>query len=262
MKLSLTRFAQLALTTSALVLALPMAQSEARPSHTLRHSAVTIALPLNGEVTDFSSRRRNRHVRHHTAASDGASSAAPSFRASHTRTPRVAAAVAVRLLRYDRQCRGGNAARRARSRNCAGADRGCRMRRCRSASAVPASLSEARRYLGTNPTGRGSLWCATFMNMVLERSGHRGTGSNLARSFASYGQRVSGPQVGAIAVMAAAAVMSASSRHRCARQPDHHFGQLSAPRCGSDLFARPHLRLRHADVTARSLNPRPVAPSP
>jgi uncharacterized protein (TIGR02594 family) len=62
-------------------------------------------------------------------------------------------------------------------------------------------VSEARRYIGGNPTGRGSLWCARFMNMVLQRSGHRGTGSDMARSFASYGQRVSGPQVGAIAVM-------------------------------------------------------------
>jgi uncharacterized protein (TIGR02594 family) len=62
-------------------------------------------------------------------------------------------------------------------------------------------VAEARRYIGGNPTSRRSLWCARFMNMVLERSGHRGTGSDLARSFASYGQRVSGPQVGAIAVM-------------------------------------------------------------
>lgn len=63
-------------------------------------------------------------------------------------------------------------------------------------------VAEARRYLGGNPTSRSSLWCARFMNMVLERTGHHGTGSDLARSFASYGQRVSGPQVGAIAVMA------------------------------------------------------------
>ena len=62
-------------------------------------------------------------------------------------------------------------------------------------------VAEARRYIGGNPTSRGRLWCARFMNMVLERSGHHGTGSDLARSFASYGQRVSGPQVGAIAVM-------------------------------------------------------------
>jgi uncharacterized protein (TIGR02594 family) len=62
-------------------------------------------------------------------------------------------------------------------------------------------VAEARRYLGGNPTGRGSLWCARFMNMVLQHSGHRGTGSDMANSFASYGQRISGPQVGAIAVM-------------------------------------------------------------
>ncbi|WP_027514131.1 TIGR02594 family protein [Bradyrhizobium sp. WSM1417] len=62
-------------------------------------------------------------------------------------------------------------------------------------------VSEARRYVGGNPTGRGSLWCARFMNMVLEKTGHRGTGSDMANSFAHYGARVSGPQVGAIAVM-------------------------------------------------------------
>ena len=62
-------------------------------------------------------------------------------------------------------------------------------------------VSEARRYIGGNPTGRGSLWCARFMNMVLQHSGYRGTGSDMANSFSHYGQRVSGPQVGAIAVM-------------------------------------------------------------
>jgi uncharacterized protein (TIGR02594 family) len=62
-------------------------------------------------------------------------------------------------------------------------------------------VSEARRYLGGNPTGRGSLWCARFMNMVLQHTGHTGTGSDMAASFAHYGQRISGPQIGAIAVM-------------------------------------------------------------
>ena len=62
-------------------------------------------------------------------------------------------------------------------------------------------VSDARRYLGTNPTSRGRLWCARFMNKVLEDTGHRGTGSDLAASFAHYGTRISGPQVGAIAVM-------------------------------------------------------------
>ena len=62
-------------------------------------------------------------------------------------------------------------------------------------------VMEARHFLGTNPTSRGSLWCARFMNMVLQRTGHRGTGSDMASSFAHYGHRVSGPEVGAIAVM-------------------------------------------------------------
>jgi uncharacterized protein (TIGR02594 family) len=63
-------------------------------------------------------------------------------------------------------------------------------------------VAEARRYIGNgNPTDRARLWCARFMNMVLQKTGHRGTGSDMARSFANYGRRVSGPQVGAIAVM-------------------------------------------------------------
>ncbi len=70
-----------------------------------------------------------------------------------------------------------------------------------SASGSSDIVAEARRWLGGNPTRRRSLWCAAFMNFVLERTGHHGTGSDLARSFASYGHRVSGPRVGAIAVM-------------------------------------------------------------
>jgi len=61
-------------------------------------------------------------------------------------------------------------------------------------------VSEARKYIGTNPTGRGSLWCGAFMDMVLKRTGHPG-GGNLAWGYQHYGTRVSGPQVGAIAVM-------------------------------------------------------------
>ena len=72
-------------------------------------------------------------------------------------------------------------------------------------------VSEARKYIGTNPTGRGSLWCGAFMDLVLKRTGHPG-GGNLAWGYAHYGTRVSGPQVGAIAVMGrTAAAMSAWS---------------------------------------------------
>src|SRR5476651_1653528 len=65
----------------------------------------------------------------------------------------------------------------------------------------PALVSEARKYLGTNPTARSKLWCATFMNMVLAKAGYAGTNSDAARSFAAYGHRVSEPEIGAIAVL-------------------------------------------------------------
>ena len=61
-------------------------------------------------------------------------------------------------------------------------------------------VSQARAYMGTNPTGRGRAWCGAFMDMVLKKTGHKG-GGNLARAYARYGTRVAGPQVGAIAVM-------------------------------------------------------------
>jgi uncharacterized protein (TIGR02594 family) len=65
----------------------------------------------------------------------------------------------------------------------------------------PALVSEARKYMGTNPTDRTRLWCATFMNMVLAKTGYSGTNSDAAKSFAQYGRRISEPRIGAIAVL-------------------------------------------------------------
>jgi uncharacterized protein (TIGR02594 family) len=65
----------------------------------------------------------------------------------------------------------------------------------------PALVREARKYMGTNPTDRKKLWCATFMNFVLAKAGYAGTNSDAAKSFAQYGHRISSPQVGAIAVL-------------------------------------------------------------
>jgi uncharacterized protein (TIGR02594 family) len=62
-------------------------------------------------------------------------------------------------------------------------------------------VAEARRWIGTNPTTRATLWCARFMNFVLERLGLPGTASDVAKSFASYGKKLAGPKIGAIAVM-------------------------------------------------------------
>lgn len=66
---------------------------------------------------------------------------------------------------------------------------------------MPALVAEARKYMGTNPTARTRLWCATFMNFVLAKVGYAGTNSDAAKSFAYYGRRISEPQVGAIAVL-------------------------------------------------------------
>jgi len=73
--------------------------------------------------------------------------------------------------------------------------------RGRPAFGWPALIVEARKYMGTNPTARTKLWCATFMNMILAKTGYAGTGSDAAKSFASYGKRISEPRVGAIAVL-------------------------------------------------------------
>jgi uncharacterized protein (TIGR02594 family) len=61
-------------------------------------------------------------------------------------------------------------------------------------------VSTARKYIGTNPTNRRTLWCGAFMDKVLRENGFKG-GGNLALGYAKYGRRVSGPQVGAIAVI-------------------------------------------------------------
>ncbi|MGE0063553.1 MAG: TIGR02594 family protein [Xanthobacteraceae bacterium] len=63
-----------------------------------------------------------------------------------------------------------------------------------------ALVAEARRYLGTNPTRRATLWCGAFLDMVLRKTGYRG-GGNLALAYARYGKRIAGPKVGAIVVL-------------------------------------------------------------
>jgi uncharacterized protein (TIGR02594 family) len=99
-------------------------------------------------------------------------------------------------------------------------------------------VSEARKYIGTNPTGRGSLWCGAFMDLVLKRTGHTG-GGNLASAYAHYGTRVSGPQVGALAVMG--------------RRGGGHVGVVS----GIDANGNPIIISgNHNHTTAESVYPR------
>lgn len=61
-------------------------------------------------------------------------------------------------------------------------------------------VSTARSQIGNGPVyGRRTLWCARFLNWVLEQTGHKGTGSDMAESFASLPH--TDLHVGAIAVM-------------------------------------------------------------
>ena len=123
------------------------------------------------------------------------SQGAPSFSQAES-TPRIA---------YRSHSRMGHQAALARLRHYARTQASVTPSETGAGTATSGSSSslvmEAREFLGTKPSGLGSLWCARFMNMVLEKTGHHGTGSAMANSFASYGTRVSGPQVGAIAVM-------------------------------------------------------------
>jgi len=63
-------------------------------------------------------------------------------------------------------------------------------------------LNHALRDLGTNPTGWKRQWCAKSVNLWLQQSGKRGCGGNTAISCLHAGRKLSGPQVGALAVMA------------------------------------------------------------
>lgn len=50
-------------------------------------------------------------------------------------------------------------------------------------------INSARQYIGRNPTGKRSLWCADFANYILKKNGYSSTESRAARSFARYGTR-------------------------------------------------------------------------
>ncbi|MGO9769136.1 MAG: hypothetical protein ACLPSW_06195 [Roseiarcus sp.] len=64
-------------------------------------------------------------------------------------------------------------------------------------------VAEAARYVGGgNPTGFHEAWCRDFVNMVLERTGHRlADKSHAAIAALNLGPRVDYPQPGDLAVM-------------------------------------------------------------
>jgi uncharacterized protein (TIGR02594 family) len=183
--------------------------AEAKTCHRLDRSRgvmVKVACPVNG-VTARKAAAHQRHgfrQQHHRRGARrvsrhqrlGAPAHVPEYegRGSLAVSDERVAHAAVDVPRRPARHRTARAAR--------GAERLARTQRPADYGGTDRVVDEARRWLGTNPTHRRTLWCAAFMNLVLKNVGLRGTGSDLARSFASAGQRVPGPRVGAIAVMA------------------------------------------------------------
>jgi uncharacterized protein (TIGR02594 family) len=64
-------------------------------------------------------------------------------------------------------------------------------------------VNEATMYLGqSNPTGFNEAWCRDFVNMVLERTGHKlADKSHMAVAALNLGQHVANPEPGDLAVM-------------------------------------------------------------
>lgn len=60
-------------------------------------------------------------------------------------------------------------------------------------------VEKAKAYIGTNPTGWGSLWCGRFMGMIAPAAAERVSNPNMARAYLELPATT--PQVGAIAVL-------------------------------------------------------------
>ena len=67
-------------------------------------------------------------------------------------------------------------------------------------NAQNAAVSEYLANGGVNLDPAVTAWCAAFVNATLNQVGLEGTGSNMARSFESWGQEVATPQQGDLAV--------------------------------------------------------------
>lgn len=129
-------------------------------------------------ATEFSARKRHRRHRAPQVQEfqwpwDQAEQAAPRVRTAHNRQA------------YKQRYRRGYVTQQAAAPVTFGSD----------------LVARARSYLGTNPTGWRRLWCARFMAMIAPEAAKRVKNPDWARDWTAAGRRVSGPQIGAIAVM-------------------------------------------------------------
>ncbi|MCD0423873.1 TIGR02594 family protein [Rubrivivax sp. JA1024] len=190
----LFRFVAAAL--SLMVLAAIAAPASAKPLH--RHHAHASKYSHHAASRHAHQHRRSHAWRRHGRIAQQQAEVAPSAFgfSGHDPAMDVSAAMAQSQLQPATQKRS------SRRQRLAAQQQDFQSQSWNGGGAGSSLVEAARSYIGSgNPTGRRALWCARFMNMVLQRTGHQGTGSDMASSFARYGQRISGPQVGAIAVM-------------------------------------------------------------
>jgi uncharacterized protein (TIGR02594 family) len=136
-----------------------------------------------------------RHARHHHPAKPVAATAQDSA------IPGKASLYAVMRADYARKHKAASRGRRSRvARRHARGSAALAEVKSSGGLFTNALVADARKYIGTNPTNRRTLWCGAFVDKILRDTGHKGGGIS-ALGYLHYGRRVSGPQVGSIAVM-------------------------------------------------------------
>ena len=100
-------------------------------------------------------------------------------------------------------------------------------------------LDRAVNDVGTNPTGWKQQWCARSVNLWLQSSGKRGCGGNTAISCIDAGRKLSGPQVGALAVMKHhVGIVKEISGGQVTLVSGNHSGRSGARSVGIGKYAR------------------------
>ena len=163
-----------------------------------RRATLLACSALVAGVVASSASARPAHHRHHYSHHHAKPVTAPS---EDRVVPGKASLYGVMRADYARKHKGGSHSRRTRAAKRNGSGRAAFAKAPAGGGLFANGLvADARKYIGTNPTSRRTLWCGAFVDKVLRDNGYKG-GGNLALGYLRYGRRVSGPQVGSIAVM-------------------------------------------------------------
>jgi hypothetical protein len=100
-------------------------------------------------------------------------------------------------------------------------------------------LEHAMQDVGTNPTGWKRQWCAKSVNLWLQRSGKKGCAGNTAISCLNAGRKLSGPTIGALAVMKHhVGIVTEVHGSQVTLVSGNHSGRSGARKVGVGKYAR------------------------